>query len=134
MLYPHFDLGRRCCPGFLVALSETTPQGKKKTKLNQTLLNGNNICMVGTLSSDSTTDPTINPFPSSYRGAVDPTNDLSRLQTCPTLEAPFHPCSSVNTRRADNFHAVEGLGYNVSNIVGWRYITKIYNQQNANAL
>ncbi|KAF9642265.1 Sm-like ribonucleoprotein, partial [Thelephora ganbajun] len=25
---------------------ETTPQGKKTTKLNQTLLNGNNICMV----------------------------------------------------------------------------------------
>ena len=27
--------------------SENTPQGRKKTKLNQTLLNGNNICMVG---------------------------------------------------------------------------------------
>ena len=82
MLYPHLDLGRRyarCCLGFLVAYSETTPQGKKKTKLNQTLLNGNNICMVGTLSSDSTTDPTINPFPSSYRGAVDPTNDLCHV-------------------------------------------------------
>ena len=26
--------------------SEATPQGRKKTKLNQTLLNGNNICMV----------------------------------------------------------------------------------------
>jgi len=26
--------------------SETTPQGRKTTKLNQTLLNGNNICMV----------------------------------------------------------------------------------------
>lgn len=26
--------------------SETTPQGKKTTKLAQTLLNGNNICMV----------------------------------------------------------------------------------------
>lgn len=26
--------------------SEHTPQGRKKTKLNQTLLNGNNICMV----------------------------------------------------------------------------------------
>ncbi|KAF9651820.1 like-Sm ribonucleoprotein [Thelephora ganbajun] len=25
---------------------ETTPQGKKTTKLNQTLLNGNNICML----------------------------------------------------------------------------------------
>jgi len=25
---------------------ETTPQGKKETKLNQTLLNGNNICML----------------------------------------------------------------------------------------
>ncbi|KAI0721362.1 Sm-like ribonucleoprotein [Cerioporus squamosus] len=25
---------------------ETTPQGKKKTTLNQTLLNGNNICML----------------------------------------------------------------------------------------
>jgi len=25
---------------------ETTPQGKKQTKLNQTLLNGNNICML----------------------------------------------------------------------------------------
>jgi len=25
---------------------EDTPQGKKKTKLNQTLLNGNNICML----------------------------------------------------------------------------------------
>jgi hypothetical protein len=29
-----------------VVLSETTPQGKKKTRLAQTLLNGNNICMV----------------------------------------------------------------------------------------
>ncbi|KAG9314285.1 Sm-like ribonucleoprotein [Chiua virens] len=26
---------------------EVTPQGKKKTQLAQTLLNGNNICMVG---------------------------------------------------------------------------------------
>ena len=26
--------------------SETTPEGKKKTKLHQTPLNGNNICMV----------------------------------------------------------------------------------------
>lgn len=26
--------------------SEETPQGRKTTKLNQTLLNGNNICMV----------------------------------------------------------------------------------------
>jgi len=25
---------------------ENTPQGKKATKLNQTLLNGNNICML----------------------------------------------------------------------------------------
>ena len=30
--------------------SETTPQGKKKTELNQTLLNGNNICLVSTPS------------------------------------------------------------------------------------
>lgn len=28
--------------------SENTPQGQKKTQLAQTLLNGNNICMVGT--------------------------------------------------------------------------------------
>lgn len=30
--------------------SEITPQGKKKTKLAQTLLNGNNICMVCTVA------------------------------------------------------------------------------------
>jgi hypothetical protein len=29
-----------------VVFSETTPQGRKKTRLAQTLLNGNNICMV----------------------------------------------------------------------------------------
>jgi len=40
---------------FRVVYSETTPQGKKTTKLNQTLLNGNNICMVSALSSALTT-------------------------------------------------------------------------------
>ncbi|KAK7064306.1 LSM domain-containing protein, partial [Favolaschia claudopus] len=29
---------------------ETTPQGKKKTRLAQTLLNGNNICMASSIS------------------------------------------------------------------------------------
>ncbi|KAG8219729.1 hypothetical protein J3R82DRAFT_698, partial [Butyriboletus roseoflavus] len=29
--------------------SEVTPQGQKKTQLAQTLLNGNNICMVGAM-------------------------------------------------------------------------------------
>ena len=29
--------------------SETTPEGRKQTKLNQTLLNGNNICMASTI-------------------------------------------------------------------------------------
>lgn len=33
----------------LPTCSETTPEGRKKTKLTQTLLNGNNICMVCTL-------------------------------------------------------------------------------------
>jgi U6 snRNA-associated Sm-like protein LSm5 len=31
---------------------ETTPQGQKKTALAQTLLNGNNICMVGPALDD----------------------------------------------------------------------------------
>lgn len=33
-------------PVFCSLYSDTTPEGRKKTKLAQTLLNGNNICMV----------------------------------------------------------------------------------------
>lgn len=32
--------------------SEITPEGRKQTKLSQTLLNGNNICMVCPLAED----------------------------------------------------------------------------------
>lgn len=41
--------------------SEATPQGRKKTTLNQTLLNGNNICMVGYpfLKMHTVDDPTL---------------------------------------------------------------------------
>ncbi|KAH0838232.1 hypothetical protein J3R83DRAFT_6487, partial [Lanmaoa asiatica] len=38
-----------------ILFSETTPQGRKKTQLAQTLLNGNNICMLipGSAGPDS---------------------------------------------------------------------------------
>jgi U6 snRNA-associated Sm-like protein LSm5 len=36
---------RGMCLRTYINPSETTPQGKKKTQLAQTLLNGNNICM-----------------------------------------------------------------------------------------
>jgi hypothetical protein len=36
-----------CDGAFSLECSEVTPQGRKRSKLAQTLLNGNNICMVG---------------------------------------------------------------------------------------
>jgi hypothetical protein len=40
--------------------SEITPQGRKKTRLAQTLLNGNNICMVRITSDISSLLRSIN--------------------------------------------------------------------------
>jgi hypothetical protein len=43
-LYVHFVSGPKVV--LLALSSEMTPKGRKVTKLAQTLLNGNNICMV----------------------------------------------------------------------------------------
>lgn len=74
-----------------VICSEATPQGKKQTKLQQTLLNGNNICMVSVFSSIRIPDPGNNLPPSLYRGAMDLTNNL------PYMYSPARSGSSLQT-------------------------------------
>lgn len=57
---------------FPVICSETTPQGKKTTELNQTLLNGNNICMVSSFLFILTTNLVIDLLPQLIPGSSGP--------------------------------------------------------------
>ena len=89
----------------LCRYSETTPQGKKTTKLNQTLLNGNNICMVGTLSFVLIVDLVNDQFYSlSQEAAVLAKRTLVNLSTYP------RPGILSGAR----VHDSQGLGYQMS--------------------
>lgn len=107
--------------------SETTPQGKKTTKLNQTLLNGNNICMVSALPFVLTTDLANNPFPSLYQEVAGQASDPARVHrsTHPWNSTQRAPARKFGLEGVGKLCKAERFGYQISHIVGRHYIMKM---------